>query len=58
LPDFLIRDDLKAGRLIQLLPDWQLPTGGIYIVYPAARFRPAKVTTFVAMLVDTVSVTK
>jgi DNA-binding transcriptional LysR family regulator len=55
LPDFLIRDDLEAGRLVQLLPDWALPAGGIYIVYPAARFRPAKVTAFVAMLIHTAS---
>lgn len=52
LPDFLIRDDLAAGRLVQVLPSWALPSGGIHAVFPAARFRPPKVTAFVAMLMD------
>ncbi|WP_245319629.1 substrate binding domain-containing protein [Mesorhizobium temperatum] len=51
LPDFLVRDELAAGRLVQILPEWQLLSGGIYTVYPAARFRPPKVTRFVEMLV-------
>jgi DNA-binding transcriptional LysR family regulator len=50
LPDFLAGEHIEAGRLIRLLPDWTLPAGGIYVVYPAARFRPPKVTAFVAML--------
>ena len=51
LPDFLVADDLASGRLIHVLPEWQLPSGGIYTVYPAARFRPRKVTAFVEMLI-------
>jgi len=52
LPDFLVADDLKAGRLVHVLPEWSLPSGGIHAVYPAARFRPAKVTAFVGMLAE------
>jgi DNA-binding transcriptional LysR family regulator len=51
LPDFLVADDLASGRLSLALPKWQLPSGGIYTVYPAARFRPRKVTAFVEMLI-------
>ncbi|RWP17092.1 LysR family transcriptional regulator [Mesorhizobium sp.] len=51
LPDFLVRNELAAGRLVHILPEWRLPSGGIYTVYPAARFRPPKVTRFVEMLV-------
>ncbi|TIQ18205.1 MAG: hypothetical protein E5X51_27220 [Mesorhizobium sp.] len=51
LPDFLVRDELAAGQLVHSLPEWRLPSGGIYTVYPAARFRPPKVTRFVEMLV-------
>ena len=29
LPDFAIADDLATGRLIHVLPQWQLPSGGI-----------------------------
>lgn len=51
LPDFLVGDLVAAGQLIEVLPAWALPAGGIHAVYPAARFRPAKVTSFLAMLV-------
>ncbi|ANM11725.1 MULTISPECIES: LysR family transcriptional regulator [unclassified Rhizobium] len=50
LPDFLAGEHVEAGRLIKLLPDWSLPAGGIHVVYPAARFRPPKVSAFVAMM--------
>jgi DNA-binding transcriptional LysR family regulator len=50
LPDFLVAGDIAAGRLIHVLPNWKLPAGGIYAVFPAARFRPSKVTAFVSVL--------
>jgi len=50
LPDYAIADDLVAGRLIHVLPRWTLPSGGIYAVFPSARFRPAKVRVFVELL--------
>lgn len=52
LPEFLVAEDIKAGRLIHVLPTWSLPSGGIHAVYPAARFRPPKVTVFVTMLAE------
>jgi DNA-binding transcriptional LysR family regulator len=50
LPDYVIEADLAAGRLLRVLPDWSLPSGGIHAVFPAARFRPAKVQAFVKLL--------
>jgi DNA-binding transcriptional LysR family regulator len=50
LPDYLVAGDLAAGRLHHVLPLWGLPSGGIHTVFPAARFRPRKVTAFVEML--------
>jgi DNA-binding transcriptional LysR family regulator len=50
LPDYLVEADLVAGRLVHVLPDWRLTAGGIHAVFPAARFRPAKVTRFVEIL--------
>ena len=43
--------DLKSGSIVQLFPGWSLPSGGIHAVFPTARFRPAKVRTFLDMLV-------
>lgn len=50
LPDFTVREDLEANRLIHVLPQWTLPSGGIYAVFPSARFRPTKVRAFVELL--------
>lgn len=52
LPEFLVEHDLHTGSLVNLLPAWSLPSGGIHVVYPAARYRPPKVTAFVTMLVE------
>lgn len=52
LPDFVVASDIAAGRLIHLLPDWCLPDGGIYAVYPEARFRSARVRHFIALLAE------
>lgn len=52
LPDFLVAEHVKAGRLVNVLPAWTLPSGGIHAVYPAARFRPSKVRSFVEMLIE------
>ncbi|MFM9927355.1 substrate binding domain-containing protein [Variovorax sp. H27-G14] len=50
LPDYAIENELAAGRLVQVLPEWHLPSGGIHAVFPTARFRPAKVRAFVDLL--------
>jgi Transcriptional regulator len=34
LPDWLIEDDLQAGRLVRLLPEWQLTRQGVYGAIP------------------------
>ncbi|MDM0119424.1 LysR family transcriptional regulator [Variovorax arabinosiphilus] len=52
LPDYAVAADLAAGRLIEVLPRWRLPSGGIHAVFPAARFRPAKVRAFVDLLAE------
>jgi DNA-binding transcriptional LysR family regulator len=52
LPDYLVSQDLMKGRLIHVLPKWHLPSGGIYVVFPAARYRPAKVRAFMDMLIQ------
>jgi DNA-binding transcriptional LysR family regulator len=43
LPEFILRDALAAGRLERLLPDWSLPSGGVYWVTPPGGPRPKRV---------------
>lgn len=52
VPEFLVADDLRAGRLQRLLP--QFHTGGVtaWIVYPAQRVQPRRVREFVDFLVN------
>ncbi|WP_027060328.1 LysR family transcriptional regulator [Mesorhizobium loti] len=49
-PDYSVSDDIAEGRLVPVLADWTLPTGGIHAVFPPARFRPAKVRAFVDLM--------
>ncbi len=50
LTDYAAIPLIRSGQLVRLLPDWQLPTGGIYAVYPPGPYRPARVRRFVALL--------
>jgi DNA-binding transcriptional LysR family regulator len=50
LPDYEVVPDLVAGRLVRVLPDWKLRSGGIHAVLPFARFRSAKVRRFLELL--------
>jgi DNA-binding transcriptional LysR family regulator len=37
LPPQFCQEDLNAGRLVQILPDWSLPLMRLYAVYPSRR---------------------
>jgi DNA-binding transcriptional LysR family regulator len=45
-PIIFFRDDLDAGRVVRVLPQYQLPAATIYAVYPASRQLTAKVQAF------------
>ncbi len=45
-PVIFFRDDLKAGRVIEVLPKFKLPEATIYAVYPVGQQRSAKVLAF------------
>jgi DNA-binding transcriptional LysR family regulator len=52
LPDYVVSEDLISGRLIQVLPEWELPSGEIHAVFPPSRFRPIKVRSFLNILME------
>jgi DNA-binding transcriptional LysR family regulator len=52
MPTFVAGEDLRAGRLVQILLDWEAPGSWAWAVYPHARFLPLKVRAFVDFLVD------
>ncbi len=43
LPEFFVRDDLAAGTLEQILPEWSLPAAAVHWVTPARGLRPKRV---------------
>lgn len=47
LPRDLVDEDLAAGRLVRLLPDWDLPTLPIHTVHPSRHLVPRRVTAFI-----------
>jgi DNA-binding transcriptional LysR family regulator len=45
-PVIFFRDELTAGRVVEVLPEFKLPDATIYAVYPAGQQRSAKVLAF------------
>jgi DNA-binding transcriptional LysR family regulator len=46
LPMLVAEGDVLAGRLARILPRFERPAGHLYIVTPAAKHVPRKVTAF------------
>lgn len=47
-----VTDALSDGRLIQLAPDWSAPPLPVSLVFPPARFRPARLRAFIQIMRD------
>jgi DNA-binding transcriptional LysR family regulator len=53
LPCFICGEDLRAGRLVRVLPDWEAsPDSAVSAVFPAARHLSPKVRAFVDFLAE------
>ena len=52
LPPFVAAADVVAGKLVRVLPDWSVPWGALYVVYPAARHLPRRTTVFCDFLIS------
>ncbi|MEO8628291.1 MAG: LysR family transcriptional regulator [Betaproteobacteria bacterium] len=51
-PTFIIGEDLRAGRLVQLLPEFRMPDIDVLAVYPSRRHLNAKVRAMVEFLAE------
>jgi DNA-binding transcriptional LysR family regulator len=49
-PDFQVGPEVRAGRLVRLLKNFELAPINIYVVYPSRRHLSAKVRTFADFL--------
>lgn len=52
VPELLVRNDVESARLVQVLPDYGVPSGSVYVVYPSGRHLPAKTRAFVDFAVE------
>jgi DNA-binding transcriptional LysR family regulator len=52
LPDFLVREEIKAGQLEPLLEEWRTETSAIWAIFPHNRHVSATVRAFVDFLAE------
>ena len=50
--ELLARPLVEAGRLVRLLPEWQLPPESLWAVFPGRRLMPAKTRALVECLAE------
>jgi DNA-binding transcriptional LysR family regulator len=55
LPEFIIAEPLRDGRLEKLLPGWTLPSGALHWVTPPGNPRPARLTALADFLAQRLS---
>jgi DNA-binding transcriptional LysR family regulator len=47
LPDFIVDDDLAAGTLVEILPDWATSGIALHLLTPPSTLRPARVEALI-----------
>lgn len=52
LPDIYAAPELRAGRLVRVLPAYTVGTGNMFLVHPAAKVLPAKARAFRDFLLE------
>jgi DNA-binding transcriptional LysR family regulator len=51
-PTFLVGKDLRAGKLVQVLPDYRMPDIDVLALYPSRRHLSAKIRAMIDFLAD------
>lgn len=49
-PEFIVRDALRAGQLVRVLPDYSPEPVNVYAMYPTRHFLPMKIKRLVEFL--------
>jgi DNA-binding transcriptional LysR family regulator len=52
LPNYCVVEDIVAGRLIRVLPDFEGPSDEIFILFPSGRSIPKRVRLFIDFLIE------
>ncbi|WP_244224525.1 LysR family transcriptional regulator [Corallococcus sicarius] len=51
---WVLQEDLARGRLLHLVPHWRAAPLPMYLLYPQARFHPARLRRFVELMRETI----
>ena len=52
LPSYMVEEDIRTRRLVELMPDYLSPARALYALYPDRRHQPAKVARFIDFLAE------
>lgn len=53
---WMVKEDIASGKLLHLAPQWHAAALPVYLVYPHARYYPARLRMFLAMMRETMPV--
>ncbi|PSW06926.1 LysR family transcriptional regulator [Photobacterium lipolyticum] len=52
LPEFICREHLREGRLVALLPDWNMSNAPVSFVYPQRKLMPKRLRVFIDYMIS------
>ncbi len=52
LPDYVVTEALKEGRLKRLMPDWRSESREVHLLYQERRYIPGKVRVFIEFIME------
>jgi DNA-binding transcriptional LysR family regulator len=55
MPHYFVADDIRAGRLVRLFPDYRLQKASVFAVYSSRQHMDAKIRTFVEFLAESLN---
>jgi len=53
LPDYMCREEVQSGELIQVLPEWGVQAVDVYALYPQHRVKIPKVKALLEFVIET-----
>jgi DNA-binding transcriptional LysR family regulator len=51
LPDYMCAGEVRSGKLVRVLPEWQRPAGKMHVVYASGRLLAPAVRAFIDALI-------
>jgi len=49
-PAWLVQDLIEKGELVRLLPQWQLGSQALHLIYPSRRYMPLRTRAFLEFM--------